>query len=42
MIVVAMIGVTAVVAIPACQDYAARAQAVEAITILGGLNTPTV
>ena len=42
MIVVAIIGILAAVAIPAYQDYTAKAQASEAMTILGGLKTPTV
>lgn len=42
MIVVAIIGILAAVAIPAYQDYTAKAQASEAVTILGGLKTPTV
>lgn len=40
MIVVAIIGILAAVAIPAYQDYIARAQASEAITLLGGAKTP--
>ena len=40
MIVVAIIGILAAVAIPAYQDYTAKAQASEAITLLGGLKTP--
>lgn len=40
MIVVAIIGILAAVAIPAYQDYTARAQASEAVTLLGGLKTP--
>ncbi len=42
MIVVAIIGILAAVAIPAYQDYTAKAQASEAATLLGGLKTPTV
>jgi type IV pilus assembly protein PilA len=42
MIVVAIIGILAAVAIPAYQDYTARAQAAEAFTILDGLKTPMV
>jgi type IV pilus assembly protein PilA len=42
MIVVAIIGILAAVAIPAYQDYTAKAQAAEAVTLLGGLKTPTV
>ncbi len=41
MIVVAIIGILAAVAIPAYQDYTAKAQAAEAVTLLGGLKTPT-
>jgi type IV pilus assembly protein PilA len=40
MIVVAIIGILAAVAIPAYQDYTARAQLSEAITLTGGLKTP--
>jgi prepilin-type N-terminal cleavage/methylation domain-containing protein len=40
MIVVAIIGILAAVAIPAYQDYIARAQISEAVTILGGAKTP--
>lgn len=40
MIVVAIIGILAAVAIPAYQDYIARAQVSEAITLLGGAKTP--
>jgi type IV pilus assembly protein PilA len=40
MIVVAIIGILAAVAIPAYQDYIARAQASEAVTLLGGAKTP--
>ena len=39
MIVVAIIGILAAVAIPAYQDYIARSQASEAITLLGGTKT---
>ncbi len=42
MIVVAIIGILAAVAIPAYQDYTAKAQVTEGVTILGGLKTPTV
>lgn len=41
MIVVAIIGILAAVAIPAYQDYTAKAQASEAYTMLSGLKTPT-
>ena len=40
MIVVAIIGILAAVAIPAYQDYIARAQMTEAINLLGGTKTP--
>jgi type IV pilus assembly protein PilA len=40
MIVVAIIGILASVALPAYQDYMARAQAAEAESLLGGLKTP--
>ncbi|ONG38725.1 hypothetical protein BKE30_11185 [Alkanindiges hydrocarboniclasticus] len=39
MIVVAIIGILAAVAIPAYQDYIARAQVAEGPTLLGGLKT---
>jgi len=41
MIVVAIIGILAAVALPAYQDYAARGQASEAMTLLAGLKVPT-
>ncbi|MEI6737267.1 MAG: pilin, partial [Pseudomonadota bacterium] len=40
MIVVAIIGILAAVAIPSYQNYTAKAQATEALSILGGLKTP--
>ena len=40
MIVVAIIGILAAVAIPAYQDYIARAQVSEAVTLIGGAKTP--
>ena len=40
MIVVAIIGILAAVALPAYQNYMSRSQATEAITLLGGLKVP--
>lgn len=40
MIVVAIIGILAAVAIPAYQDYTAKAQASEGFTLVSGLKTP--
>ena len=40
MIVVAIIGILASIAIPAYQDYIARTQATEAAELLAGLKTP--
>jgi type IV pilus assembly protein PilA len=40
MIVVAIIGILAAVAIPAYSDYTARGQVTEAMNLLGGLKTP--
>jgi len=40
MIVVAIIGILAAIAIPAYQDYIARSQMSEAIELVGGLKTP--
>ena len=40
MIVVAIIGILAAIAIPAYQDYVARAQVSEAATLMDGLKTP--
>ena len=42
MIVVAIIGILAAVAIPAYQDYTAKAQVSEGFILLDGLKTPTV
>ncbi len=42
MIVVAIIGILAAVAIPAYQDYTAKAQGSEAYTLLAGFKTPLV
>lgn len=42
MIVVAIIGILAAIALPAYQDYTARAQATEALSLLGGLKTPII
>ncbi|KAF0811495.1 Fimbrial protein [Andreprevotia sp. IGB-42] len=42
MIVVAIIGILAAVAIPAYQNYTARAQLSEAFTLLDGVRTPVV
>ena len=41
MIVVAIIGILAAVAIPAYQDYTAKAQASEAFELIDGLKSPT-
>lgn len=40
MIVVAIIGILASIAIPAYQDYIARAQAAEAVQLMSGSKTP--
>jgi len=42
MIVVAIIGILAAVAIPAYQNYTARTEVTEAFTLLDGLRTPVV
>ena len=42
MIVVAIIGILAAIAIPAYQSYTAKSQATEAVTLLGGLKTAIV
>ena len=42
MIVVAIIGILAAVALPAYQNYTAKAQATEAVTLLGGLKTSVI
>jgi type IV pilus assembly protein PilA len=42
MIVVAIIGILAAIALPQYQNYTARAQVAEAMTLLGGLKTPVV
>ncbi|MBH3331085.1 pilin [Pseudomonas oryzihabitans] len=42
MIVVAIIGILAAIAIPQYQNYTARAQAAEATNLLAGLKTPLV
>lgn len=40
MIVVAIIGILAAVAIPAYNDYTARAQVTEPVSLMGGFKTP--
>lgn len=40
MIVVAIIGILAAIAIPSYQDYITRAQITEAVQLLGGFKTP--
>ncbi|MDT8387671.1 MAG: pilin [Thiogranum sp.] len=40
MIVVAIIGILAAIAIPAYSDYIARSQATEAVTLMSGAKTP--
>ena len=42
MIVVAIIGILAAVAIPAYQNYTAKAQSAEGPTLIDGLKTPLV
>jgi type IV pilus assembly protein PilA len=42
MIVIAIIGILAAIALPAYQNYTAKAQATEAINLLGGLKTAVV
>jgi len=42
MIVVAIIGILAAIALPAYQDYTARAQSTEALNLAGGLKTQVV
>jgi type IV pilus assembly protein PilA len=42
MIVVAIIGILAAIALPAYQDYTAKAQASEGFVLLDGLKSPTV
>jgi type IV pilus assembly protein PilA len=42
MIVVAIIGILAAIAIPAYQNYIAKSQASEAVSLLGGLKTPLI
>lgn len=42
MIVVAIIGILAAVAIPAYQDYTAKAQTAEAVSLMGGIKGPVV
>ncbi|RKZ70643.1 MAG: pilus assembly protein [Candidatus Parabeggiatoa sp. nov. 1] len=41
MIVVAIIGILAAVAIPAYTDYLKRSKVAEAVSLMGGLKTPT-